>query len=333
MDQETRIEDMSPKDLDSALEGGTTQEEELDPDESASLETTDKTGAEEESQEDESDETSGQETISDEEGDQDDDAAGGDDDEEENQEDITHDPLKDTQRKVTQLGQENAKLRREKLELEKKLLESSQPKAPKEYDSEELEDLKLYKPDEYKRVMAELKQFEDEQREHQDRINANKEQLAAEFDVQVVQTTTDSIATVAAEVLGLENADALMGVAFDQLPQEVQDFYDSEEFQALITKAEANKTRYFEKDGSITADTVRDLWRIVTYDKRLQQAEIDGRRKSAQKIKEAARSGSKLGKIPNTKPTKARSKDIDELSDAEIHSMNKEQLKGYSSEL
>ena len=338
LEDDVRIEDMTPEQLGSALTGGATQEEGANPDDEASQEkspeeTTEESGAEELNEEEKSEEASVEETTSNDENESDDETAEGGEEDDEREDDITHDPLKDTQRKLTKMGQENARLRREMLELEQKLLQSKEPKAPKEYSANELEEMRVYEPEKYKQVIKEREEFDQQRQAHERQVQENKDALDAEFDIEVLQKTTDAIVTVASEVLGLENADAFMGRSFDQLPKEVQDFYDSAEFQSLISKAEGSRERYFETDGSITAETIRDLWRIVTYDKQIEQAKLKGRQQSTQKIKEAARSGSKLNKIPNTNPGKSRAKEIDELSDAEIHGMNAEQLRNYASEL
>ena len=244
------------------------------------------------------------------------------------------DPLKDTQaafhRKATELS--NAK--RQIAELEKRIRELEEPHKPDGIDltEEELEELRFDDPDEYIRIKSAKSEY-DRKKEQYDQTVEDAEKREMEIRQELaMQKTVDSVVEFFTGFLGIEGG--LPGEDYARQPKEIQDAYQSEPFQKVIAEIEANPKRFYEEDGSISAKTLEMVYKNVHFDALAGKERINGRREAVKKIGEAASSGSPLDKVPKEEAGSKRGsgKSIDQLSQADIHSMSKEELDSYAAE-
>jgi|GEM_PF-1745236 len=245
------------------------------------------------------------------------------------------DPLKDTQKafheKSKALKQAEEKIRK----LTQEIRELKEPQKPKNYNlsEEELERLRVDNPDGYIEAVQAKKDYDRDKEDYDRQIkDAEEEELKLRQDA-AAQDTIDSVIDFAVKVVGIE--DGKKGKPWDDQPEELQEFYKSEKFQELISFVEANPKKFYEDDGSISADTLRMVWRDLHFDDLAKNERVTGRQETVEKIKRAAAGGSPFDRVPQEKGgrTAGTGKTLDKLTQAEIHDMSEEELASYEPEI
>jgi len=245
------------------------------------------------------------------------------------------DPLKDTQKafheKSKALKAAEEKIRK----LTQELRERKEPQKPENYDlsDEQLETLRVDDPNGYIEAVQDKKDY-DRAKEDYDRETkeAEEEELKLRQDA-AEQDTIDSVIDFALNIKGIEGGKK--GKPWDDQPEELKEFYQSDKFQELISFVEANPKKFYEDDGSITHDTLRMVWRDLHFDDLARSERVSGRQETVDKIKQAAGGGSKFDRVPREKGgrTAGTGKTLDKLTQAEIHDMSEEELASYEPEI
>lgn len=235
----------------------------------------------------------------------------------------TGDPLKDTQRAFHEERRLRKEAEQREAGLKKELRELKAPKPPKFLNEEELEELRLNDYEAYVEARERQRVYDEQRAEWDRKIQEEDAAESQRLEGQALKNTFASFVEFAGEVLGVAGDPEK---PFGDQPQEIQDFYKSPEFRRILDRTERHPHRYYESEGHITLETLRELHTVLNVDT-IKQAEREaGRQEAAQRIDAAAKGGSKLDRVPQGqqsggKPTDKLSQDeILELSEAEIAS-------------
>jgi len=243
--------------------------------------------------------------------------------EEAGKKEVTHDPLKDTQRKMHEVAQENARLKKLVLEQKKAHLKETEPQKPQDYTEKQLADLKVDDPDRYVEIMIERKDHERRVRDFKARQRSiEDEALAVEREIRD-QNTLLGILQAARELNGLEPD---FGAGLEGQPKEILDFVNSKEFKKVDDFLTHSGDRYREEDGSFSARTIVMAFKDLNTDFLLARARKEGGDRTVLNMQAAARSGSKLSKAPagqrppNPKAPRTQA-DFERMTEEELNSV------------
>ena len=242
---------------------------------------------------------------------------------EEAEKEVTHDPLKDTQRKLHEVAQENARLKREILDQKKAHLKETEPAKPQDYTEKQLSDLKVDDPDRYVEIMIERKEHERRVRDFRARQKSiEDEELAVSREI-ASQNTLLGILQAARELTGLEPD---FGTGLERQPKEILDFVNSNEFKKVDQFLDKEGRHYAEPDGSFSARTIVMAFKDLNTDFLLARARREGGDRTVLNMQAAAKAGSKLSKAPagqrppNLKTPKTQA-DFERMTEEELNSV------------
>jgi len=236
---------------------------------------------------------------------------------------VTHDPLKDTQRKLHELAQERAKLKQQILDLKKAHLKEIEPVKPQDYTEAQLADLKVDDPDRYVDVMMERREHERRVKDFQAKQKSVEDEEAAMAQETTYQNTLAGILQAAKELTGL---DPDFGAGLDGQPKEIQDFINSKEFKKTDQFLTQQGSHYRQPDGSFSARTIVMAFKDINTDYLLAKARQEGGERTVQNMRTAVGAGSKLSKVPaghrppNPKAPKSQA-DFERMSEEELNSV------------
>ncbi len=236
---------------------------------------------------------------------------------------VTHDPLKDTQRKLHELAKEKAMLKQQLLEQKKAHLKEIEPTKPQDYTEKELADLKVDDPDRYVEIMIERKDHERRVKDFQAKQKSIEDEEATMAQETTYQNTLAGILQAAKELTGL---DPDFGAGLDGQPKEIQDFINSKEFKKTDQFLTQQGSHYRQPDGSFSARTIVMAFKDINTDFLLAKARQEGGERTVQNMQTAAKAGSKLSKAPvghrppNPKVPKSQA-DFEMMSEEELNSV------------
>jgi len=245
------------------------------------------------------------------------------DEKKEGDEEIVHDPLKDTQTAYHQEREKNVDLQKRLTGAQKRIIELEQPKKPT-YTEEQLNDMKQFDVDKYSEAMQEIADYEREKGDHNVKVKDLDADIL-ETGKAIAQSETVESIVLAANDLN-EEVKGRVGVGFKEQTQEFQDFVGSPEFQETISVIDGNPHRFYEEDGSIAKDTILMVYNYVTKDKSASASRSDGRSQATKTIEQARHTGSNLDKLPKDDQTSQRTKKTEDLTQQEISDMGPKEL-------
>jgi len=296
-------------------------------DETASDETDEET---EETTEEESDETTEEESDEEtgEEASQDETTSEAEEDQEEDEgeDKITHDPLKDTKRKLTKVQQENAELRKKIREAEKKEIERKKPAEPPKYTKEELEDLKETDPDEWRRVVNEIETYESRKAEYEREQQDFDQSTQQERLIEIQSRQLDNLLDFA----GMMEVKVDKTKPLDEQTEDVKKFFGSPEMKAVDEYLKENQHLRDKETGVFTAKTIRMVFRDLHFDKLV----VPHRKKAYNQAVNNIKNAGKGSKLQGSKEADQKGrKKIEDLKPDEIDELGVTDVENYASEI
>lgn len=244
----------------------------------------------------------------------------------------TGDPLKDTQKAFHKKAEENKRLLEENKKLQDRIKQLEEPEYPDEYTAKDLQELRVDDPDEYDRVLekrAEWQEKKDEYDQTLSEINQSIDRTATNIAANI---TIGNVIDAAGKMLGI---DVDPNLPFDEQPAEYQALLKSPEFKETMDTIDKNPKRFYEQDGSISAETILMVHRGLNFDKlvtaRESNARVKGSENAIASIKHASDKGSKQDRVSSDHGD-TRAKKFNKLTQEEIHQLSEEQLNAYLEE-
>lgn len=235
------------------------------------------------------------------------------------------DPLKDTQKAYHAKAEEAAKLRKENLELKKKLHEANAPKKPEEFTAEQLQEMKQYDPEKYAEYLYQKKLYEENKDSYEEQSKQLEEQDREITQQLAAQKTTGNIYAFAQEILDLEEGELNPEVSVDQQPKEFRELLGSDGMKKTMKIIDSNPERYYEKDGSISAETIRRIYRDVAFDDLAVKQREKASRNTVNNIEKAASTKTGLDTASGATGD-SRHKKLEDMDEGEIQNLGPEAL-------
>jgi len=237
------------------------------------------------------------------------------------------DRLKDTQAAFHKERAEKKKLLEENAALRRRNLELTKPLKPDQLTDQELADMKVMDPERYADVMIARKQYDDQVAAHEEEVKQHEATSAQEAQALADDASLFNLAAAASELLGIDGIDHTLPIT--QQPQEYQDLLQSKELQKTIEKIDGDPERWYEKDGSISAETILVVHRGLNHKTIEANGRIKGQQQALSNIKKARAHGSKHDQVGKAPAGGKQRKSIKTLTQGEIHDMDEAQLASY----
>lgn len=237
------------------------------------------------------------------------------------------DPLKDTQRafheKARALKEAELENQRLKAELDALKTGANGKKYGDGLTDQELEDLQYEDPAKWREIMNARDKADAEREAAQQEHAQVGEQITAQR--QLLHTLN-----FAQQVLGVDMSSVADPFNPDNVPDQVKEFLQSQEFQRLEKEVVEN----FKPgaDGIYTMDQMLKAHRLVNWDKFAAEQRQAGASQSLTAIQKAAQTGSKLDTAPKGDGAKSM-RSLEKLTQEDIMAMGAGELESYYKEL
>lgn len=231
--------------------------------------------------------------------------------------------LADTQRMAHEATTKAAELERELQRIREEKDAQEEPKPPEMPSEDELKEMVTSDPTRYAQLIADQKVYEVRKSIWDEKQATKAESKKTEQAQTIVRKTAEEFVNFAAETLQVKGADPKK--SFAEQPKEIQEFYESPEFQKVRQYFKSHPA-LVNADGIVDKETMKMVFGIVNPGYEAPGAAAARERQKS--IDEAGASGSKLTGVggdrsgPGLKP-------IDKLSLREIVNMKPQDSEPY----